>query len=289
MNSLHYAKAEPIGLKGNSDFTEAWLQDRIIEDPAILGLGDLELKDVQRLQPSGGRLDLMLRDPDSEKRYEIEIMLGATDERHIIRPLEYWDIERKRYPQYDHCAVIVAEDITSRFLNVIGLFNGFIPLIALKLSVLRIGDQVILIFVKVLDELMLGKDDDEIAYAPPADRTYWVEKASEDSVALSEACLNVLHEINPKIALKFNRYYIGLLEDGRINNFVVFRPKREFIRVEVRVDQQDSWRNRLEKAGMMVLQSNGDGVRLKFRLAGKDFDRNQEFLRELFVASYKMQ
>ncbi len=30
-----------------------------------------------------------------------------------------WDIERKRYPQYDHTAVIVAEDITSRFLNVI--------------------------------------------------------------------------------------------------------------------------------------------------------------------------
>ena len=30
---------------------------------------------------------------------------------------EYWDIERRRYPQYDHCAVLIAEDITSRFLN----------------------------------------------------------------------------------------------------------------------------------------------------------------------------
>ena len=26
----------------------------------------------------------------------------------------YWDIEKKRYPQYDHCAVIIAEDITDR-------------------------------------------------------------------------------------------------------------------------------------------------------------------------------
>lgn len=42
----------------------------------------------------------------------------------MIRTIEYWDIERKRYPQYEHCAVIIAEDITSRFLNVIQLFNG---------------------------------------------------------------------------------------------------------------------------------------------------------------------
>ena len=49
--------------------------------------------------------------------------LGKTDESHIIRTIEYWDIERKRYPQYDHTAVIVAEEITSRFLNVIGLFK----------------------------------------------------------------------------------------------------------------------------------------------------------------------
>ena len=67
-----------------------------------------------------GRLDLLLEDPDPEAatRYEVEIQLGATDESHIIRTVEYWDIERKRYPQYEHCAVIIAEEVTSRFLNV---------------------------------------------------------------------------------------------------------------------------------------------------------------------------
>src|SRR5687768_3909796 len=37
---------------------------------------------------------------------------------------EYWDIERKRYPQDEHTAAIVAEDIAARFLNVISLLNG---------------------------------------------------------------------------------------------------------------------------------------------------------------------
>jgi len=50
----------------------------------------------------------------SDARYEIEIQLGATDPSHIIRTIEYWDTEKERYPQYDHCAVIVAEEITGK-------------------------------------------------------------------------------------------------------------------------------------------------------------------------------
>ena len=59
---------------------------------------------------------------------------------HIIRTLEYWDIERKRYPQYEHTAVIIAEEITSRFLNVISLFNGAIPLIAIQVTAYELDD-----------------------------------------------------------------------------------------------------------------------------------------------------
>src|SRR6266516_2240043 len=134
-------KLESVSIKRSEQLTEKWVQDQIADDPSLLGLGDLVLKDRERIQANAGRLDLLLQDPETLKRYEVEIQLGATDESHIVRTIEYWDIERKRYPQYEHTAVIVAEDITSRFLNVIGLFNGTIPLIAIKLQALRIGDQ----------------------------------------------------------------------------------------------------------------------------------------------------
>lgn len=108
---------EKISLLNNSEISEAVIQQKIAENPSILGLGDLVLKDKERIQPRAGRLDLLLQDPDTQRRYEVEIQLGKTDESHIIRTIEYWDTERKRYPQYDHCAVIVAEDITTRFNN----------------------------------------------------------------------------------------------------------------------------------------------------------------------------
>ncbi len=152
MSNLTYIKPEKVWLKLHPELNERWVQDRIAEDPSILGLGDLVLRDKERIQPRAGRLDLLLQDAVSNRRYEVEVQLGRTDESHIIRTIEYWDIERKRYPQYDHCAVIVAEDITSRFLNVISLFNGSVPLIAIQMNVIKLGDQVSLLFTTVLDQ-----------------------------------------------------------------------------------------------------------------------------------------
>jgi len=118
---ISYLRPERLMLKTHPELNERWVQDRIAEDPSILGLGDLVLRDKERTQPRAGRLDLLLQDSETKRRYEVELQLGSTDETHIIRTIEYWDIERKRYPQYDHCAVIIAEDITSRFLNVVSL------------------------------------------------------------------------------------------------------------------------------------------------------------------------
>jgi hypothetical protein len=108
-------KARRVSLKAHPEFNEKWLQGQITQDAGLLGLGDLVLKDVERRQPRAGRLDVLLSDPETSTRYEIEIQLGATDESHIIRTLEYCDNERRRFPQYEHIAVIIAEEITGRF------------------------------------------------------------------------------------------------------------------------------------------------------------------------------
>ena len=167
----------------SANVTEKMVQKQIADDPSILGLGDLELIDKERIQPHAGRLDLLLRETEILKRYEVELQLGATDESHVIRTIEYWDLERKRYPQYEHTAVIIAEAITSRFLNVIQLFNGNIPLVALKMAAFKVGDAVALTFVKVLDEMTYGLVDADEPKAELTDRGAWESKASPQTLA----------------------------------------------------------------------------------------------------------
>ena len=289
MKPLQYLKPTPIRLKDHAQFDEDWLRDRVVEDPSILALGDLEVKEVERRHSKAGRLDLLLRDPETSKRYEVEIMLGTVDESHIIRTIEYWDIERKRYPQYDHCAVLVAENITSRFLNVIALFNSAIPLIAIQLNAFQVGENVVLNFTRVLDELVLGEDDDDDETVQPADRAYWETKGSRESVAIADECLEILREIDPGLSLNYNKHHIGLAKGGRANNFVVFRARRKFLRVEAKVNDKDSWRSRLEDAGFAVQQASKAHKRLIFLVKSEDVGQNQRLLRELFETSHREQ
>ena len=168
---MEYRKSRPVSLKAHETYNEKWLQGLVAEDPSILGLGHLALKDAERRQPRACLLDLLLSDLETHTRYEVEIQLGATDEAHIIRTIEYWDIEKSRYPQYEHVAVIVAEDITSRFLNVISLFNRAIPLIAIQLRALEIGGLLTISATTVLDLVRLGTDEEPTRARRRTDRT----------------------------------------------------------------------------------------------------------------------
>jgi hypothetical protein len=82
-----YVKHQKLLLKEHPQFQEKWVQERIAEDPSILGIGELILKDKERNQLGAGRLDLLFQHPDCNLRYEVEIQLGKTDERHIFRTI----------------------------------------------------------------------------------------------------------------------------------------------------------------------------------------------------------
>lgn len=289
LNGIQYVKGNRIWLKEHSEFDEAWLRDIIANDPSILGLGDLVLKETERMQPKAGRLDILLQDSEIDKRYEVEIMLGRVDESHIIRCIEYWDIERKRFPNYDHCAVLVAEEITSRFLNVISLFNGAIPMIALQMTAIQIEDKVLLNFAKVLDEISLGtaEEDEELSDREITDRAYWEGRASSLSMKLADESLEILKEINPDLSFKYNKYYIGLVQKNRPNNFVIFRAKKKFIRVEIRVSDLDALKEKLSNTDIEILGVDKRWGRLRFILNKGEVEQNRDLLKEIYSAAYK--
>jgi hypothetical protein len=283
-----YFTPEVISLKNHKDYNEQWLQERIAAEPKILGLGNLDLRDKERPQPNAGRLDLLLQDPDTLRRYEVEIQLGKTDETHIIRTIEYWDIERKRYPQFEHCAVIVAEEITSRFFNVISLFNGYVPLIAIKLQAIVVNGKVGLIFTKVLDEMSLGVDEDE----PPqqsTDRASWEKNASPKTVALADALLNLIHSFAPEYELKYNKQYIGLAQkqNGKANNFVSFVPTKKAIRFQPKLAKSDETTEKIENAELEMLAYDHHFGYYRVSLSPEDVEKNADLLTSLMREAYE--
>ena len=282
MEKYSYTKPTKISLKDHPELSEKWLQDRIAEDPSILGLGNLILKDKERSQPKAGRLDLLLQDSETNHRYEVEIQLGQTDETHIIRTIEYWDIERKRYPQYDHTAVIVAENITSRFLNVISLFNGTIPLIAVQLHAIKVAEHISLVCSTILDEMQFGLVDEDEEVQEVTDRNYWIQRGTNESMAIVDELFELIKAIDKDLELKYNKFYIGLAKNDQTNNFVVFRPQKNGARLEIRLPKSDEMEEKLLEIGLDVMEYDKNWGRYRIRLVKNDVKKHSAFLSELF-------
>ena len=242
---MKHIKLQTINLKTHQELNEKWLQDAIADDPSIVGLGDVILKDKERIQPRAGRLDLLMQDSDGNGRYEIEIQLGSTDESHIIRTIEYWDIERRRYPQYDHTAVIIAEDITSRFLNVISLFNGFIPLMAIQVTAIKTEDGVGLQFTKVLDTVTLGMTDEDEEVSEITDRDYWLKRATPKTVSMVDDICNLAKEFISEVDINYTKHYIGFKVKNRANNFSLSRPQKGGVKLSIRLPKSDSTNDKI--------------------------------------------
>lgn len=274
-----FVKAEPRTLR-DLDLDEKWLQERITEDPSIVGLGDVTIIERERIQPTGGRLDFLMSDPEEGIRYAVEVMLGRLDESHIIRTIEYWDIERTRFPQLEHRAVIVAEEITNRFFNIISLLNRAVPIIAIQMNALQVGDQFVLSFTKVLDVADLFGED-ESAPGEQVDRAHWEKRTNPASLGVVDkmiALLSAAGKSTPRVT--YNKHHIALGTSGR--NFAWFHPRKSASHCHMHLlmsgDERTEWVKKLDEAAIF---SGPRGNEMKMRLSQKELAENEGLIREL--------
>jgi hypothetical protein len=281
---LQYQRGKPV-LLSEVNLDERWLQDRIEEDPSILGLGDVSVVQRERAQSAGGRIDFLLSDPENNTMYEVEVMLGRLDESHIIRTLEYWDIERRRWPTREHRAVIVAEEITNRFFNVIGLFSHAIPIIAIQLNALQIGTNLILSFTKVLD--IYEEPEVEGTNAAPADRDYWEKRANRNSLAVFDKCVQMLTTAAGPPRVTYNKYHIAIT--GSRQGFAWFHPRKAqshcHLHVKTGEEDQQSAIAKLEDVGVSAgaLRNN----LIKIVITPQELDQHEPVVREILESARK--
>lgn len=233
---IKYAKAQKISIRQH--FNEKWLQDRIEEDTALLGLGELDVIHRERKQSSGGRIDFLFHNSETDIMYETEIMLGKTDESHIIRSIEYWDIERRRFPSKDHRAVIIAEDITNRFFNVIALMNRAIPIIAIQVNALQIADQIILNFTTVLDIYEEPEDEEKLS-GEEVGRPYWIKRSHSHSISMLDEIIKFAEDSTENLKVTYNKHHVALGTSRQ--NCLWLRPRKSpnICHMEIKVGKEN--------------------------------------------------
>jgi hypothetical protein len=271
---LQLKKITPVELR-SAGLNEKWLQDQIEQDTSILGLGELEIIGKEHRQASGGRIDFLMYDDEEDLFYEIEIMLGTLDESHIIRTIEYWDVERQRRPTSEHRAVIVAENITSRFFNVLRLLNRSVPMIAVQLGAFKLDDNsVVLHAVTVLNVVEEAADPYVSVEAEQADRTYWEKKRDPASLAVMDKILSAMKASSIPGEIYYRKNEIPLGSTG--NNFCWFSPRKTagYCRVLVKLsaESRDMALANLQSKG---IDASTRGTRsLAFSLTTKQLDEH---------------
>jgi hypothetical protein len=276
-------KAQVISVRDLPSGSERLIQDLIANDPSILTLGPLVLRDKERIQPTGGRLDILLQDEDATAWYEVEVQLGKTDESHIIRTIEYWDRERRRYPDIRHTAVIVAEEINGRFFNVISLFNQSIPIIAMKLSAFKLNDQYGIIFTKVLDYERKGLETED-DYRPTT-RKDWEGYAPPTIMDIADKVLMIAKESNSVVEFKYNKNYISTTVDGAGSNLIYLMPQKKQMKLWVSLKSGPELDKLCEEAGFdPIYSSYWRGY--QFDLRPGDIENHRSFFKNFIGRLY---
>lgn len=158
---------------------------------------------------------------------------------------------------------------------------------AIQMNAVQLGASVSLAFTTVLDQVRFGlvEEDEEVQEA--TDRTYWESRGSKATVAMADELLEVVQRLNAGLQFKYNKFYIGLATDGQPNNFVIFRPQKNAIRIEPRLRKSDEIDELLETAGLDVMDYDKRWARYKIRLAKGDVAKHADVLRRLLETSYR--
>jgi hypothetical protein len=144
------------------------------------------------------------------------------------------------------------------------------------------------VFTKVMDEMTRGAvDEDEDAEATPADRAYWEERGTKATVHLADQLFDIVRECDPSVEMKYNRFYIGLSKDGQPYNFVVFRPQKATVRMELKLPRTDDIDKLIDSAGLETLEYYARNGVYRLPLKKEDVIQKRDSLKQLVQAAYK--
>jgi len=100
---------------------------------------------------------------------------------------------------------------------------------------------------------------------------------------MADQLLAVAKQHDPALELKYNKFYIGLARSGQPCNFMIFRPKKGFIRFEVRLKNTQETQEQLESAGLDIMDYDSRWGYYRIRLQPANPGMAPIYVREVVV------
>ncbi len=122
------------------------------------------------------------------------------------------------------------------------------------------------------------------------DRGYWENRGTKATLAMVDQLSRIVHEFDPALELKFNKFYIGLAKNGRPpQNFVVFRPGKKSLVLSIRLKQSAETESKLQESGLEALEFDKREGGYRIRLGVEELKNHEEPLRQLIGMAYREQ
>ena len=207
---------------------------------------------------------------------------GETDESHIIRTIEYWDLEKRRWPKRNHTAVLVAERINTRFFNVVHLLSQAIPIIGIQVSAVTLEGKLGLHFTKMIDSY----EEPEIESESPQagyDEVYWT-KENPETLEFGKGYETLAKTLLEDVKLRFLPNYLVLTICGLDRIWISPRKSaRSMVQYRMEENEIEGLKTTLETRGLFLKQA---GSYLKLTTANDSLVNDADMHRRLVLGLY---
>lgn len=137
---------------------EAWMASWLRDEPARLGLGDLNV--TEDAADADERSFVAL---DDDRCFSVDVQLGEMEASRGFGVLDNWARNRVRHPDKTHVAVLVTELISDRYQTTLATLAEHLPLVVVELQVWKGQDEAI-----VVPHLALASDDVDLSQTAAA-------------------------------------------------------------------------------------------------------------------------
>ena len=114
---------------------------KIIENPAILGVGNVRVIDPVEGYLGSGNTYLLLSDFDQKRCYAVLVKRRCNNTEDLHRVIKFSNLMRMRVPSHEHCADLVAEEFNADLIDRAATLCGIIPIAVIKMEVCKQSDS----------------------------------------------------------------------------------------------------------------------------------------------------